>query len=920
MIEVLNPPSRFLLRAPPHAFFPPPGRSMTSIVRSIFVLVTFVMVVGSGRTADDPKAVEFFETKIRPVLVEQCYKCHSEDAAKEKKLRGGLKLDTRTNWQKGGDTGPAIVPGKPAEGTLIGSLKYDGDTQMPPKGKLPASVIADFEAWVKGGAIDPRGDATATKTVAGIDLEKGRLFWSLQPVRLPAVPNIPSPRAAVNTPVDAFIQAKWNEKGLTPVKPADKRTLIRRAYFDLTGLPPTPEEVDTFLADNSPDAYAKVIDRLLASPQYGEQWARHWLDVARYAEDQAHTFAVKPKTNAYLYRDWVVKAFNSDMPYNTFVRLQLAGDLVPEAEARDIFTRLAGLGFLGLGADYYKNTAKEQAIAEELDDRVDTLTRGFLGLTVSCARCHDHKFDPIPTRDYYSIAGIYYGTNLSDSPLAPPAELKAYNDAQAKVKEQDDSVNKFLGQVGRVAAKDAVPLTAKYLIAARKVRDGKVNAGQAAKADGLSRYFLDRWVKFVDPANASKMPALFKDWFALKADAKADDVKAAAEGVQQKLAEVDLPDSPPVARKGKSVSKPTDSLAKVMFLDQTAPLFVAPADAEKLFLTDADKPKLSEMRTELEKRKKASPPAPLQAAVVSGNGQGMKVYIRGNPATKGEDAPKGFLQVLATPDTKPVKDFTRLDLANAIASPNNPLTARVFVNRVWHAHFGRGLVHTPSNFGKLGGQPSHPELLDWLAVEFVKNGWSVKWLHRQIMLSSTYQLGSQPDAANDKLDAENVYLWRSTRHRLDVEAWRDSLLAVSGNLDRTVGGPTYDLRDANAKRRTVYAKVSRHELDGLLRLFDFPDANVTADKRSVTTVPQQQLFALNSEFMVIQAKAFAARLEKAGSSDESRVAAAYRLAYNRPPTDREVALAAAFLKLPTRPDDKLTRWQQYAQAAPTNHG
>jgi hypothetical protein len=292
----------------------------------------------------------------------------------------------------------------------------------------------------------------------------------------------------------------------------------------------------------------------------------------------------------------------------------------------------------------------------------------------------------------------------------------------------------------------------------------------------------------------------------------------------------------------------------------------------------------------------------------------MPVYIRGNPATKGEPAPKGFLQVVARPGAKAGPDYTRLDLANAIASPDNPLTARVIVNRVWAWHFGRGLVSTPSNFGALGERPSHPELLDWLAVEFVKHGWSIKWLHRQILLSRVYQLASEASPDDNKADAANVYLWRANRRRLDVEAWRDSLLFVSGNLDPTAGGPTFDLKNPGARRRTVYAKVSRHELDGLLRLFDFPDANVTADKRTVTTVPQQQLFALNSEFMVIQARAFAARVEKAASDDGQRVKTAYRIAFARDPDPREVRIALAFLKLPSRPDDKLTRWEQYAQA------
>jgi hypothetical protein len=740
-------------------------------------LVAVVLVPSFAAAADpapDAQKVEFFETKIRPVLAEQCYKCHSEQAATDKKLKGGLKLDTKAGLLKGGDTGAAMVPGKTDAGTLLKTLKYDGDVQMPPKGKLPDAVIKDFEKWIAEGAIDPRTSDVAKAST--IDLEKGKRFWSFQAPKEPPVPETAS------TPIDAFIQAKWQEKGLKPAAHADKRTLIRRAYFDLTGLPPAPEAVEAFLKDDSPDAFAKLVDGLLASPHYGEKWARHWLDVARYAEDQAHTFDVRLKTQAWRYRDWVIQALNDDMPYDRFVKLQLAGDMLPDTG--DPFTQLAGLGFLGLGAEYYKNSAAAQAIAEELDDRVDTLTRGFLGLTVSCARCHDHKFDPIPTRDYYSLAGIYMGTKLSDAPLAPPAEVKAYSDAQNKLKQTEDRLK-------------------------------KAQSSQKGKKDGF----------FAQAATTTAVKLL------------------------------------------------TDEVAKL---------------------------------------KKELPPAPPVVHVVSGNGAGMKVYIRGNPATQGEAAPKGFLQVLPAPKGAGT-DYTRLDLAEAVASKDNPLTARVFVNRVWAWHFGRGLVSTPSNFGALGERPTHPELLDWLAVNFVKNNWSVKWLHRQIMLCGAYQLDSRPDADNDKVDAGNVYLWRGARKRLEIEDWRDSLLAVSGTLDPRSGGPTFDLRDASAKRRTVYAKVSRHDLDGLLRLFDFPDANVTSAKRTVTTVPQQQLFALNSEFMIAQARAFAARTEKLGATDEERITAAYRLAFGRAPERDEVDLAIRFLKLPNKPDDKLTRWQQYAQ-------
>jgi hypothetical protein len=745
------------------------------MLRTALAAALLTLVAPTLRAADlDPKKVEFFENKIRPVLVEQCYKCHSEEAAKANKLRGGLKLDTKAGLAAGGDTGAAMTPGKPDAGTLLKSLKGDGLEQMPPKGKLPQAVIDDFAKWIADGAVDPRTGDTAK--AVGIDTEKGKEFWSFQPPKEAAVAN--GAKA-----IDSFIGAKWAEKGLKPVAPADKRTLIRRASYDLTGLPPSPEAIEAFVKDDSPTAFAKVIDALLASPAYGEKWARHWLDVARYAEDQAHTFGVKPKTQAWRYRDWVIQSLNADMPYDRFVKLQIAGDMLPDAPA-DPFEKYAGLGFLGLGAEYYKNTAAAQAIAEELDDRVDTLTRGFLGITVACARCHDHKFDPIPTKDYYALAGIYMGTNMTDVPLAPAPEVKAYNDAQAKLKSVEDKLKKVQNDLN--------------------------------------------------------------------------------------------------AKKGGFAVRAGQILAAKTLTDESAAT------------------------------KKAMPPAPPVAHVVSGNGAGMKVYIRGNPATKGEDAPKGFLQVLPS-QTPAGSNFTRLDLANAIASKDNPLTARVIVNRVWAWHFGRGIVNTPSNFGNLGDKPSHPELLDWLAVNFMKNGWSLKWLHRQIMLADVYQLESKPDAGNDRIDAANVYLWRGTRKRLEIEDWRDSLLAVSGNLDTKFGGPTFDLRDANAKRRTVYAKVSRHELDGLLRLFDFPDANVTADKRTVTTVPQQQLFALNSAFMVSQAQAFAVRVEKMGATDAERVAAAYRVAFGRAPAKAEVELALRFLQLPTKPDDKLTRWQQYAQ-------
>ena len=464
---------------------------------------------------------------------------------------------------------------------------------------------------------------------------------------------------------------------------------MRRATFDLTGLPPTADELGAFLADPSAGAFARVVERLLASPHYGERWARHWLDVARYGEDQAHTFQARKYPDAFRYRDWVVKAFNQDMPYDRFVMEQIAGDLL---DGPDRAERLAALGFFALGPVYYG-----KAVADELDDRLDTLSRGFLGLTVACARCHDHKFDPIPARDYYALAGVFASTDYKEYVLTSAGTI-------------DD----------------------------------------------------------------------------------------------------------------KAVSEPTDKAKKQGKSEPRKPVLHSLSEGAKI--------------------------------------ANLHVHLRGNPATLGEEAPRHFLSILAGDHpTLFTKGSGRLELAQAIANRKNPLTARVLVNRIWMHHFGRGIVATPSNLGAMGERPTHPELLDYLANQFMANGWSIKALHREIMLSAAYQRSSQYELENARRDPDNRWLWRMSRRRLQVEAFRDGLLAVAGNLDFRIGGPALDLSSDNNFRRTLYGAVSRHNLDPLLRLFDFPDANLTNDRRAVTTVPLQQLFVLNSEFIIRQASALAAR-------------------------------------------------------------
>jgi hypothetical protein len=704
--------------------------------------VGWLLVAHPVHGAQPPATVagaEFFEKKIRPLLSENCFECHSA-----RKQRGGLRLDSRAALLAGGDRGPVIVPGQPETSLLLKAVHYKDELRMPPKRQLEPQDIAALTTWVKQGAPWPEAAAVrATAKDTGFRITpQDRAFWSFQPIADPPVPSVRN-TAWPRTAIDHFILARLEANQLRPAQPADRRTLIRRATFDLTGLPPTPEEVDAFLADTSPGAFARVVDRLLMSPHYGERWARHWLDIARYGEDQAHTFQARKYPQGFRYRDWLIRAFNEDMPYDRFVMEQIAADLLDEPEWLE---RLPALGFFALGPVYYGDKLR----LDQYDDRVDTLTRGFLGLTVACARCHDHKYDPISTKDYYGLAGVIASTEYVQVSLEPGKE------------------------------------------------------GQAIPID--------------------------------------------------------------VNKKGP--------------------------------------------------KKNAPPPVPfihaLQEAVSPVT---LRVHIRGSAANLGEEAPHRFLTVLATEDAGPFANGSgRLELARAIASKDNPLTARVIVNRVWEHHFGRGLVRTSSNFGKLGERPTHPELLDHLATRFVASGWSLKQLHRDIMLSAAYQMSSRPDMRGQEIDPDNKLLWHMNRRRLEVEAWRDAMLTAAGTLDPAVGGPSTDLSAADNRRRTLYGAVSRNDLNPLLRLFDFPDPNITSATRTVTTVPLQQLFVLNSEFMARNARALAARLSATdGPGDADRIRDAFLFLYGRPVTERELQLGLAFLRQPEDAPGRLTRWEQYAQ-------
>lgn len=1054
----------------------------------VYLVLLFAWSTNNNVHAEDALKIEFFENRIRPVLVEHCYECHSSES---KGLKGGLLVDSADGLLLGGDSGPAIEAGDSEASLLMQAIRYES-MEMPPRGKLPDAVIEDFATWIESGATDPRVSKQPLEK-ASLDIQQFRDFWSFVPPKTPPLPEVSNSNWPVNQ-IDHFILAALEQKGLSPVGDAERRDLIRRATFDLTGLPPTPAEVESFLVDDDPKAFEKVVDRLLRSPAYGERWGRYWLDVARYSEDQAHTFSVKPNTNGFRYRDWVISAFNNDMPYNLLVKRQIAADLMATNEDERL-KHLPALGYFGLGAQYYKNSDAAKAAADELDDRVDTLTRGFLGLTVSCARCHDHKFDPIPQQDYYSLAGVFQSSRLSNAPLVSQDEVQEYKQEQEQIEKVEQQIAQTIAAEGLRIREAGVNLISSYMLAAwklslldnKKFREAITEESARAQLDPA---ILNRWIDFLKSDDAKAIPSL-ASWFNSIAEAKsASDVattnlqskvratiKQAADQFQrfatlllldrnqelssdekQELAkyvdpgnaiyqspiltkdypadtiDIDITGSNQlylvVSDGGNGIScdhaswaepilvfengeekKLTDlkwretktSYGKVnvdknitgnaIRIGGTAYSFglgthaismiaydlpegvsrfrtiagldnsgsdqggcganariqfhiytQAPSDIEvnqpdildKLFgekglfaISEKELEKqlpveranlLAEQREHLKQlTDSARPMYPIAHVIAESKPADMSVFIRGNPANKGEVAPRRFLRILC--DQEPTKfEFGsgRLELANAVASEQNPLTARVMVNRVWQHHFGRGIVGTPDNFGQLGERPTHPELLDYLTDRFMSNGWSLKSLHREIMSSRTYQLASEPNAANMEIDADNQFLWRMNRRRLEIEAWRDALLAVSGRLDPRMQGPSTNLSEKGNSRRTVYAFISRHELNNMLRLFDFPDANITASKRTETTVPQQQLFVLNSPFMIEQAKAFAKRLREETSGDlNEMIQYAFELAYGRPVTIREKELAIRYLTASDAQSDSefnsLTRLERYAQ-------
>ena len=773
----------------------------------IGILLCLVIAADEPARVEKPTAeqLRFFETNVRPVLVENCQKCHGD-----KKQWGGLRLDSREALMRGGDSGAVIVPGKPKESLLIRAVRHeDEDLKMPKEGKLTERQIADLVRWVEMGAPFPQAPKSGVRT-------RDPNHWAFQPpadVAVPAVKDEAWPQSVM----DRFILAKIEAAGLSPAARADKRTLIRRVTFDLTGLPPTPAEIDAYLADESHDAFARVVDRLLDSPRYGERWGRHWLDVARYADSNGLDENIC-HGNAWRYRDYVVAAFNSDKPFDRFVAEQLAGDLLPFANEAQQHEQLIATGFLSIGPKVLAETDEAKMRMDMVDEQLDTTGRAFMGLTLGCARCHDHKFDPIETADYYGLAGIFKST-LTMTKYTKIADWHEH----------------LLPSAAATAKKTEY--------------DSKLTAKKAAVAEF---------------------------------------VVAADKAVQESLA-------------ADPNKKPPEKL-------------------ETLY-PEATKAELKKRRDELAALEKAGPDLPAAMGVTEDKIIDLAIHVRGNPLKLGDVVPRRTPPVMRS---VPVPQFTdkesgRRQLAAWLVDPQHPLTSRVFVNRVWRWHFGKGLVRTTDNFGLLGEAPTHPELLDWLARRFIADGWSIKSLHRVILNSSTYQqasLSRQTRESSDRslttsatADPENRLFSRADVRRLEAEAVRDSLLAVSGQLDLSMGGSllkvknrefffdhtSKDLTTYDSRRRSMYLPVVRNNVFDVFVLLDFPDPAVSSGNRATTVVAPQALLMLNSELAMQAAADLAGRVLADSKDDDQRLSRLYVMAYGREPSAEERQADRAFL-------------------------
>lgn len=916
-------------------------------------LILLIPLLCSHAMAADSEGLEFFELKIRPVLVEHCYECHSAESTA---LKGGLLVDSMPGLLQGGDSGTALIKHKPEESLLLEALKFES-FEMPPTGKLPDEVIADFEKWIAMGAPDPRTALVKSKHVAAaIDVEAGRQFWAFQPPEEHVVPEVTDKSWGRNW-IDQFVLHRLEEKSLQPIHDAERAILLRRLAYDLTGLPPRPDQLEKVLYTDDPEGLENYIDELIATPQFGEHWGRHWLDVARYADSNGGDFNATFH-NAWRYRNYVFDAFNNDKPFNEFVVEQIAGDLMESESREDRAENIIATGFLMFGAKMLSERDKEKLRMDVVDEQVTTIGKAFMGMTLGCARCHDHKFDPIPTTDYYAMAGILrstktldgeiqkYVSNWTRQPLPMDEEhaaaLDQYEQASKELKTEIKTYEKRLKTLEESSSKSQILKQGIIL------DDADAELIGNWKASTYSKNFIGKGYIHDDRQERGKKKVIFKTNVPVDGEyevrfafpgsgGRATNVPVLVKHAEGEASlKVDQSKQAPIL----TMLKP---LGRFQFSkDKPAVIEITNTDADGYVIVDAiqlvsvqeieesatgdDQELLTEIekvRNELKAtqaklkslEENAPPPAPKALAVQEAEQQGdYFVCIRGEHRNLGPKVSRGFLTVAnyeGTPAIHPDQSG-RLALAEWIADARHPLTARVYVNRVWHHLLGAGLVRSVDNFGTLGERPTHPLLLDQLAVKFIENDWSTKWLVREIVSSRTYRLSSQYDDDRWQADPENRLLWRANRKPLSAESIRDTMLLAADELTFKVGeAPVANLGtlvtqnnpdDAGVKLestniRTVYQPVIRNELPSIMRVFDFADPDFVSGQRAHTTVPTQALWMLNGPFISQKAKLVANRVaEQNLSTNSERLERLFLLVLGRPPSDLEAQVGLEFIE------------------------
>jgi len=912
---------------------PPIVISMGKTLISFAAILLLIFSLSSAKAAGE---FDFFEKEIRPLLHKHCYKCHSTEA---EKLKGGLLLDSRQGWESGGDSGPAIVPGDVEGSLLLRAVSYeDGDLQMPPKYKLADHERAALDRWVRAGAADPR-DHQRERKVKGIDLGKGREFWAFRPVVNHGVPKMSpvSSQGGDLGAIDRFIISRLAKEGIERVGLARPETLLRRLYFDLIGVPPTPEQIDDFLTDPSPEAYARLVDRLLGSPQFGETWGRHWLDVARFAESSGGGRSLMFK-DAWRFRDYVINAFNDDKPFDQFIREQIAGDLMPAGTREQQNERFVATGFLALGPHNYELQDKELLRMEVVDEQIETVGRAFLGMTLGCARCHDHKFDPVPTDDYYALAGIFRSTqslvpgNVSSwvaRELKPEPTLKKIIEQHARETQEANAAlkaaKKELQKVEQTSGRTGIyvdNLEAEII-------------GDWMKSTSNKTYFGDNYIHDKGEGKGQKKVIFTAEMEEAGEYEVRFGYTAGTNRAQEAPVTIEHADGSTTIRINQREKPPINDNFKVIgrfqFNAGKAVVSVSNANTRDVVIADAvvfvpaaelkkdsvPGQRLAKLRGEVDRlvkrldalKKTKSTDLPKAMSVQDEKETGdWHVHIRGEIRNKGAVVPRGFLQVASKTKTDAQPAIAtgssgRLELAEWVASSDNPLTSRVMVNRIWHHLIGNGLVRTTDNFGMMGEMPSHAPLLDWLAHQFVVDQWSVKKMIRRIVMSRTYRLASTGESVGWATDPENRLIWRGNRKRLTAEAIRDTILSVSGQLSMQQGGPTirkfsqYDWGyEFNTIRRSVYVPLFRNTLLEGLETFDVANPNVVSGRRSETTLPTQALYMMNSPFVNAEAERAGERIIRYGATDAERVRLVYRLALGREPSAVEVDVVMKFIE------------------------